>query len=236
MSFFALVSLLIALAAVSSSINDRFIRLPPTVGVMLVSLLGSLTLVLVGPFTGGFRPWAVTLVASIDFNQVVPHGILAFLIFAGAIHVKLEALGREWAAVSLLAVVGTLVSTFVVGGATWVVLGWLGVAVPFLQALLFGALVSPTGPVAVLAVMRSVGVTRQLEVQAAGEHESSFLGRAGRCGSRASTAVRLPRGRWLAGVPARIWSVPLIPMNRTRGLRTGPAWNGQRAIAADPNR
>jgi Na+:H+ antiporter len=168
-SFFALVSLLIALAAVSSYINDRFIKLPTTVGVMLVSLLGSLTLVLVGPLAGGFREWAVTLVTSIDFNQVVLHGMLAFLIFAGAIHVKLEALGREWAAVSLLAVVGTLTSTFIVGGATWVVLGWLGLDVPFLQALLFGALISPTDPIAVLAIMRSVGVARQLEVQAAGE-------------------------------------------------------------------
>ncbi len=169
MSFFALVSLLIALAAVSSYINDRFIKLPTTVGVMLVSLLGSLTLVLVGPLAGGFRERAVTLVGSIDFNQVVLHGMLAFLIFAGAIHVKLEALGREWAAVSLLAVVGTLTSTFIVGGATWVVLGWLGLDVPFLQALLFGALISPTDPIAVLAIMRSVGVARQLEVQAAGE-------------------------------------------------------------------
>ncbi len=169
MRFFSLVSILITLAAVASYLNYRYIKLPTTVGVMLVSLVGSLTLVLVGPYAGGFREQAATLVARIDFDQVVLHGMLAFLLFAGSIHVSLEELGREWLPISLLAILGTLVSTCIVGGVTWLVLGWLGLGIPLLNALLFGALISPTDPIAVLGIMKSVGASRQLEVQVAGE-------------------------------------------------------------------
>jgi CPA1 family monovalent cation:H+ antiporter len=167
--FFSLISILISLAAVSSYINYRYIKLPTTVGVMLVALVASLSLVLIGPYAGGFREQAAALVSQIDFNRVVLHGMLAFLLFAGAIHVKLDDLGREWLPVSLLAVFGTLASTFIVGGMTWLVLGWLGLSIPFLHALLFGALISPTDPIAVLGIMKSVGAPRQLEVQVAGE-------------------------------------------------------------------
>jgi CPA1 family monovalent cation:H+ antiporter len=168
-SLFSLVSILISLAAVSSYVNYRYIRLPTTVGVMLVALVASLALVLAGPYAAGFREQAAGLVAQIDFNQVVLHGMLAFLLFAGAIHVNLEELGREWLTIASLAIVGTLASTFIVGGATWLVLGWLGLGIPFLHALLFGALISPTDPIAVLGIMKSVGAPRQLEVQVAGE-------------------------------------------------------------------
>ncbi len=169
MSFFSLVSILISLAGVSSYVNDRYIKLPTTIGVMLVALVASLALILAGSYTEGFREQAATLVSQVDFNQVVLHGMLAFLLFAGSIHVKLEDLGREWLPISLLAVFGTLVSTFIVGGLTWLVLGWLGLDIPFLHALLFGALISPTDPIAVLGIMKSVGAPRQLEVQVAGE-------------------------------------------------------------------
>jgi CPA1 family monovalent cation:H+ antiporter len=169
LSFFALVSILISLAGISSYINYRYIKLPTTVGVMLVALVGSLTLVLIGPYAGGFREQATTLVSRIDFNQVVLHGMLAFLLFAGAIHVNLQALGREWLTISSLAIFGTLASTFIIGGATWLVLGWLGLGIPVLHALLFGALISPTDPIAVLEIMKSVGAPRQLEVQVASE-------------------------------------------------------------------
>jgi len=168
-SLFSLISILIALAAVSSYINYRYIKLPTTVGVTLVALVASLTLVLVGPYAGGFREQAAALVLQIDFDQVVLHGMLAFLLFAGAIHVNLEDLGREWLTISSLAILGTLASTFIVGGLTWLVLGWLGLGIPVLHALLFGALISPTDPIAVLGILKSVGAPRQLEVQVAGE-------------------------------------------------------------------
>ncbi|CAN5914326.1 sodium:proton antiporter [soil metagenome] len=164
-----MVSLLISLAAVSSYVNYRYIKLPTTVGVMLVALVASLALVLVGPYAGGFREQATAMISRIDFNQIVLHGMLAFLLFAGAIHVNLEDLGREWLTVSSLAIFGTLASTFIVGGVTWLVLGWLGLGIPLVHALLFGALISPTDPIAVLGIMKSVGAPRQLEVQVVGE-------------------------------------------------------------------
>jgi len=169
LSFFSLVSMLVALAAVASYLNYRYIKLPTTIGVMLVALVASLALVLVGPYTGGVREQAATLVSQIDFNQVVLHGMLAFLLFAGSIQVSLEELAREWLPVALLAFFGTLVSTCIVGAVTWLVLGWLGLGIPFLHALLFGALISPTDPIAVLGIMKSVGAPRRLEVQVAGE-------------------------------------------------------------------
>ena len=169
MSLFSLASILISLAAVSSYINYRYLKLPTTVGVMLVALVASLALVLTGSYAASLREQAATLVAQIDFNQVVLHGMLAFLLFAGAIQVKFEDLGREWLTIASLAIFGTLASTCIVGGVMWLVLDWLGLGIPLLHALLFGALISPTDPIAVLGIMRSVGASRQLEVQAAGE-------------------------------------------------------------------
>jgi CPA1 family monovalent cation:H+ antiporter len=169
MNFFSLISILITLAAVSSYFNYRYIKLPTTIGVMLVALVASLTLIIIGPYTSGVREQAVSLVSRIDFDKVVLHGMLAFLLFAAAIHVKLDSLGREWLSIALLAVVGTLMSTFIVGWVTWLLLGWLGLTIPFLHALLFGALISPTDPIAVLAIMKSVGASEQLESQMAGE-------------------------------------------------------------------
>ncbi|RUR54572.1 cation:proton antiporter [Vreelandella populi] len=169
MSVFSLVSILITLAAVSSYFNYRYIKLPTTIGVMLVALIASLALILISPYNEGLRDEATALVARIDFDQVVLHGMLAFLLFAAAIHVKFDNLSREWLPIALLAVVGTLMSTFIVGTLTWLLLDWMGLGIPFLHALLFGALISPTDPIAVVAIMKSVGVSQQLESQISGE-------------------------------------------------------------------
>ena len=169
MSLFSLISIVISLAAVASFINYRYIRLPTTIGVMLVALAASVLMILLGPYAGGFKEHATEMMSRIDFNQTVLHGMLAFLLFAGSIHVKLDDLVREWPVISLLAIVGTLVSTFLVGGLTWVILNTLGLTIPMMDALLFGALISPTDPIAVLGIMKSVGAPRQLEVQMSGE-------------------------------------------------------------------
>ena len=168
-NFFPLVSILISLAAVSSYVNYRYIKLPTTIGVMLMALVASLLLILLGPYTGAFHSQAATLVSQVDFDRVVLHGMLAFLLFAGSIHVKLEDLAHEWLSISLLAVFGTLFSTCVVGGVTWLVLGWLGWGIPLLHALLFGALISPTDPIAVMGIMKSAGASRQITIQVSGE-------------------------------------------------------------------
>lgn len=169
LSFFSLVSILITLAAVSSYINYQYIKLPTTIGVMLVALVVSLALIIAGPYAEGFREKAASTVSQMNFSQALLHGMLAFLLFAGSIHVDLEDLGREWLTVASLAILGTLVSTVIVGGLTWHILSWLGIDLPILHAMLFGALISPTDPIAVMGIMKSVGAPRQLEVQVAGE-------------------------------------------------------------------
>jgi CPA1 family monovalent cation:H+ antiporter len=107
--------------------------------------------------------------ARIDFNAVLLHGMLAFLLFAGSLHVDLSDLGKEWLPISLLAVVGTAASTFIVGGLMWGVLWALGLGVPVLDCLLFGALISPTDPIAVLGIMKQAGTPKRLETLTAGE-------------------------------------------------------------------
>lgn len=136
---------------------------------MLVGLVASLAIVLVGPYTGMFREEAATLVSQVDFRQIMLHGLLAFLLFASSIQVDLDDLAREWLSISLLAILGTLISTCIVGAMTWLVLGWLGLGIPLMHALVFGALISPTDPIAVMGIMQSAGASRQIEAQVAGE-------------------------------------------------------------------
>ena len=147
MTLFGLVSIFISLAAVASFIN----------WVMLVGLIALLALILIGPHTGGFREQAAFMMSLIDFDQTVLHGMLGFLLFAGAIHIKLDELAQEIASISLLAILGILASIFITGGLTWLVLGGIGLSIPFMHVTLFGALISPTDPITVMGIMRSVG-------------------------------------------------------------------------------
>ncbi|CAN5475058.1 sodium:proton antiporter [soil metagenome] len=170
MGLFDLIAILIVLAALFSYINWRFVHLPTTIGVMLISLAGSLILILMSVFTGGgLREQVARIVTSIDFNQTVLHGMLAFLLFAGALHLNVSDLTRERGAIFLLAIFGTVLSTFIVGGAMYFVLKLLTMNTPFIWCLLFGALISPTDPIAVLGIMKNVGAPKSLEVQISGE-------------------------------------------------------------------
>jgi CPA1 family monovalent cation:H+ antiporter len=112
---------------------------------------------------------AERLLGSIDFDETVLHGMLGFLLFAGALHVDLDDLLRERWVVGLMATVGVLVSTFLVGGLVYFLLGFLGLGLPLIYCLLFGALISPTDPIAVLGIMKSVGAPKSLETKITGE-------------------------------------------------------------------
>jgi CPA1 family monovalent cation:H+ antiporter len=112
---------------------------------------------------------AAAFVRRIDFGQAVLKGMLAFLLFAGALHLDLGDLSREKAAIAALATVGVAVSTLLVGGLAWCLLALLGIPMPPTSCLLFGALISPTDPVAVLALLKRVGAPRPLEATIAGE-------------------------------------------------------------------
>ncbi|MFQ5923865.1 MAG: cation:proton antiporter, partial [Anaerolineales bacterium] len=169
MDLFNILAILITLAAVFSYINFRYIGLPVTIGVMVVALAMSLALNLLGSFGFGLEQQAQSLLRSIDFDKTLLHGMLSFLLFAGALHIDINDL-MEWKwSIGSLATVGTLISTFLVGTLTWMVLGWFGIALSYIYCLLFGALISPTDPIAVLGTLKTAGAPKSLEMRITGE-------------------------------------------------------------------
>lgn len=169
MSLFDLIAILVTLAAVFSYVNHRFLGLPTTIGLMLISLLTSLALVVAGHWLPDAPKQAAVLLQRVDFDATLLHGLLSFLLFAGALHVDLNDLARQRWLIASLATVGVLISTFVVGALTWWLLGWLGLELPFIYCLLFGALISPTDPIAVLGILKQAGAPKSLEVKITGE-------------------------------------------------------------------
>jgi len=170
MGLFEIAAVLIVLTALFSYVNYRTVGLPTTVGVMLISMLVSLGIAGMGAFgLGAVQRQSAEILRGIDFNKTLLHGMLSFLLFAGALHIKLDELsGQKWA-VALLATAGVLSSTFIVGGLSWLLLTVLGIPIPFIHCLLFGALISPTDPVAVLGILKTVGIPKSLEIKIAGE-------------------------------------------------------------------
>lgn len=169
MDLFNILAILITLTAVFSYMNFRYIGLPVTIGVMVIALSMSLMLILLGSFGLGLKPQAEVLLHNIDFDRTLLHGMLSFLLFAGALHVDINDLMELKWSIGALATVGTLVSTFLVGTLTWLVLGWVGIGLSFLYCMLFGALISPTDPIAVLGVLKSAGAPKSLEMRITGE-------------------------------------------------------------------
>lgn len=169
MDLFSILAILITLTAAFSYINHRYIGLPVTIGVMVIALVMSLALNLLGWFGVGLKSQAELLLGSIDFDQTLLHGMLSFLLFAGALHVDINDLTELKWSIGSLATVGTLVSTFLVGMLTWWVLGWFGIALSYIYCLLFGALISPTDPIAVLGILKTAGAPKSLEMKITGE-------------------------------------------------------------------
>lgn len=169
MSLFEIISLLLCLAAVFSYINYKFIKLPTTIGIMLLSLLFSLLLLFFGEFGFSLDEQATKLVKSIDFNEALLHGMLSFLLFAGALHVNLNDLREQKWLIGTLATVGVISSTFIIGTAMYYILGWLDIPVAYIYCLVFGALISPTDPIAVMGILKLVSAPKTLETKIAGE-------------------------------------------------------------------
>jgi CPA1 family monovalent cation:H+ antiporter len=169
MSLFEICAVLIVVTALFSFLNHQLFRLPPTIGVMVIALVFSLALIGLSRLGLGFEETAERLLGSIDFDEALLHGMLAFLLFAGALHININDLaGQKWV-IAILATAGVALSTLIVGSLTWLVMGWLGLSLPFLYCLLFGALISPTDPVAVLGLLKTAGAPKTLETKIAGE-------------------------------------------------------------------
>lgn len=169
MTVFEVAACLITLAAVLSYLNYTLLKLPPAIGLMALSLAGSLALVLVGLAVPAIEHRAKDLVARIDLNQAFLQGMLGFMLFAGSLHIKLgELASRKWT-VLVLSTVGVLISTAVVGLLAWAILNAAGIPARPIYCLLFGALISPTDPIAVMAILRQAGVPKDVEIKIAGE-------------------------------------------------------------------
>lgn len=169
MSFFEIVAILISLTAIFSYLNYRYFRMPATIGVMLIALLVSLGLIAAGHVAPWIRDGADGLLRQIDFDSALMQGMLCFLLFAGALHIDLNDLAAQRGVIGTLAIVGVGLSMAVFGTLIHVALGWLGVELSYVWCLLFGALISPTDPVAVIGILKGARVPRSLEVQIAGE-------------------------------------------------------------------
>ena len=162
-------AVLLSLAAIFGYINHRVFKLPTSIGILLIGLVLSVLILLLGDQWPGLVTQADYFVTQIDFNETVMGVMLSFLLFAGALHVNLGDLRDQKGVVAMLASVGLVVSTFLVGTSAYFIFQWFGMNLSYLWCLVFGALISPTDPVAVLGILKKAKVPKSLETKITGE-------------------------------------------------------------------
>jgi len=171
MTIFDIMAVLLGLSAVFGFINHRFLHLPHTIGLVIIALVSSGAVVLMDlalPELGIART-ATAVLTQIDFHETVMNGMLSVLLFAGAVHVNFGELAERRWVIGLLATVGLLISTVLVGTAMWLIIAVFGEPIPFIWALVLGALISPTDPVAVLGILKTITIPASLKAKIAGE-------------------------------------------------------------------
>ncbi|MFT4804200.1 MAG: CPA1 family monovalent cation:H+ antiporter [Psychroserpens sp.] len=169
MDYYAIASVLIVLSALFGYINVKFLKLPITIGLMLITIVFTIIIVAIGQFDDTLLLREKALISQIDFKTVLLDIMLSFLLFAGALHTNFNQLKIQRWPVFVFATLGVLVSTFLVGILTFYVLQILGLDVAFIYCLLFGALISPTDPIAVLGILKKAGAPKKLETKIVGE-------------------------------------------------------------------
>lgn len=163
-------SFLIVLAALFSFWNLRFLKLPSTIGVMVIAMVTSILLVLFGNhlFPNQVNKFT-NIIAELDFTEILMGAMLNFLLFAGAIHINVNDLKQERGSILVFSTVSVVISTFVVGYALYYILPFIHIELPLIYCILFGALISPTDPIAVLSILQKANVSKSLETKVAGE-------------------------------------------------------------------
>jgi CPA1 family monovalent cation:H+ antiporter len=169
MSLWNLLAAVITLSGVFGYLNYRFLGLPQTIGVMLVALLASVALIAADALGMPLRAHAGSVLENIHFEQTLMLGMIGYLLFAGALHIELGELAEQSLVVAVLATLGVVTSTFLVGALSYEIFHALGIEIDWIHALLFGALISPTDPIAVLGILKISGVPKSLEVTVVGE-------------------------------------------------------------------
>ena len=170
MELYYSLSVLIVLASLFAYINYRVLKLPSTIGIIVIAIIVSVILVASGDnFLPKTTNGLIKLVNSLDFTEVLMGAMLNFLLFAGGIHVNIKDLKEQFGPVVIFSTVGVIISTFAVAFGTFYLLPLVGIQMPFIYCLVFGALISPTDPVAVLSILKQANVSKSLETKVAGE-------------------------------------------------------------------
>jgi len=163
-------SLLIVLASLFSYVNHRYLKLPSTIGIMIIAMLVSVVLVIFGnSFLSDEFIHLRDMLNSLDFTEVLMGAMLNFLLFAGAIHINIHDLKEQKAPIIVFSTLSVVISTFIVGYLLFLILPLIGITLPLIYCFLFGALISPTDPIAVLSILQKAKVSKSLETKVAGE-------------------------------------------------------------------
>jgi CPA1 family monovalent cation:H+ antiporter len=167
--YFFIITILVVLSAVFGYINVRFLKLPNSIGLMLITIVFTFGVFALSYFDSTLLDAERFIIKQIDFKSVLLDVMLSFLLFAGALHTNFEQLKVQRWPVLVFSTFGVLVSTFLVGASVFLILQLIGLDINFIYCLLFGALISPTDPIAVLGILKKAGVPKKLEAKIVGE-------------------------------------------------------------------
>ncbi|MEK7801818.1 MAG: sodium:proton antiporter [Pseudomonadota bacterium] len=169
MTLFQILAIILTLTAIGAYLNHRFVKLPPSIGHMAFALLVSLAVVVLSELNILNLKEVAAIIIQIDFSAVLLHGMLSVLLFAGALHINWNDLKNARIPVVVLATLGVVIATFVTGTITWWGANLIGINLPYMYALIFGALISPTDPIAVLSILKKAGASQSLYAKTGGE-------------------------------------------------------------------
>jgi CPA1 family monovalent cation:H+ antiporter len=169
MDYFFIISILVSISALFGYINVRFLKLPNTIGLMLITILFTVVVFVISFFDSTLLNAEKYIITHIDFKEVLLDIMLSFLLFAGALHTNFEQLRVQRWPVLAFSTLGVLISTFLVGMGMFWLLPLVGLEIPLIYCLLFGALISPTDPIAVLSILKQAGAPKKLETKIVGE-------------------------------------------------------------------
>ena len=169
MSIYTDFSILIVLATVFAYINERFLKLPPAIGLMAIALIFSFVLIAFGLINPHSLKNFQGFLTSFDFSELLLGSMLSFMLFAGSLHINLGDLKQQRLPVIIFSTISVIISTFIIGSVFFYLLPLFGHPVKFIYCLLFGSLISPTDPIAVLGILKEAGIPKSLETKIAGE-------------------------------------------------------------------
>jgi CPA1 family monovalent cation:H+ antiporter len=169
MELFTIITTLVVVSAIFAYINERFVKLPYTIGAMVITIIMSLVLTILGWLDASLTNPLKELISEVDFGVVLLEIMLSFLLFAGAMHTNFDQLKVQRGPILAFATIGVLISTVLIGTVMYYVLQGFGMEVAYIHCLLFGALISPTDPIAVLGILKKAGVPKKLETKIVGE-------------------------------------------------------------------